>query len=801
RRGALPAQPTSFIGRERELDELQRLLDRHRLVTLTGPGGSGKTRLALQAGQARADALPAGAWLADLGVLSDPALLAQSVATALGVPIPANRPAVDALIAHLARSPSALIVLDNCEHLLDACTQLVEALLATAPDVRFLATSREPLRSAAEVAWRVPSLAEAPQLFRERAAAVAPSAAASWTAPEDDARIAEICFRLDRMPLAVELAAARCGALTLEQIGERLDGALDVLGSGPRTARTRQQTLRATIAWSHDLLGSDERILFRRLAVFVSGFTLAAAERVVADRALPPRRVADLVARLVDKSLVVAEGERFRCMDTIRQFAAERLAESGEGDAVARRHLDWCRELARDHGTLHALEDDHDNLRAALTWALKHDPPAALTLATLLWRFWLDRSWFVEGTGWLDAVLRAAPERSPARVEALLAAAGLALRRGDPYAYLRRLEETLGIYDDLGDPRATAEAHIQHALYEAYVSSSEQSAMLSAKAVATAEALGEPRVAANAAHAAALAAWQRSDVTEALVLLEGAIDRLRALPPGPERFLDAVTFGMLPLPDGPDGAFRMVWEATLFPFRRLDREQAIGLALNNLAWATRAQSQDDVALDAARGALDEALGRFRSAGDRSGEALTLGHLGQLARTRGDLGEAAARLEEAGALREALGEDRDALVATLGLGLVHGAAGRMDAARAVYAAALERFEATDDLPAMAGTHQDWATVEERSGNVARARELYAVAAGLWSSQGLPRWAGWCNLGLIATLEALGETAAVVDVRRRARDTFALLGDVRALELLDEGGGAKPAQRARGAPSPP
>src|SRR4051812_36348550 len=248
RRSALPIQLTSFVGRERELEELHRLLDRARLVTLTGPGGAGKTRLAIEAAHARADRLPGGAWFVDLGVLRDPALVAQSIAITLGVPIPAKRPAVDALIAHLARSPTTLIVLDTCEHVLDACAQLAEALLATTPDVRFLATSREPLRAGPEVTWRVPSLAEAPELFRQRAAAVAPQAAATWTTAQDDERIADICFRLDRMPLAVELAAARCGALTLEQIADRLGDALDVLGAGPRPARTRQQTPRAPIA-------------------------------------------------------------------------------------------------------------------------------------------------------------------------------------------------------------------------------------------------------------------------------------------------------------------------------------------------------------------------------------------------------------------------------------------------------------------------------------------------------------------------------------------------------------------------
>src|SRR4051794_17431792 len=333
RRPGLPTQLTSFVGRDRELAELHRLLDRTRLLTLTGPGGAGKTRLAIQAAGARAAELPGGAWLVDLGALRDPALVAQSVATTLGVPIPAHRPALDALTAQLAQAPATLIVLDTCEHLLDACAHVAEALLAAAPGVRLLATSREPLRCAAEVTWRVPSLAEAPALFRERATAVAARAAAAW-GPQEEATIEEICFRLDRMPLAVELAAARTAALTLEQIAARLDDSLDVLGAGSRTARTRQQTLRATIAWSHDLLDDDEGILFRRLSAFAGGFTLDAAEAVGAGDPIPARRVADLVARLVDKSLVVAEDGRFRRVDTIRQFADERLEVAGETGAV-----------------------------------------------------------------------------------------------------------------------------------------------------------------------------------------------------------------------------------------------------------------------------------------------------------------------------------------------------------------------------------------------------------------------------------------------------------------------------------
>jgi predicted ATPase len=755
------------------------------LVTLTGPGGAGKTRLALEAAARRAPAVADGAWFVDLGPLRDPVLVAQAVATTLGVPIPANRPALDALVSHLAATRGILILLDTCEHLLDACAHLAEALISAGPGVRLLATSREPLRCAAEVAWRVPSLAEAPALFRARAADV--SAEPPGRTAEQDALIEEICWRLDRMPLAIELAAARTGALTLEQIAARLGDSLDVLSAGTRTARTRQQTLRGTIAWSHDLLTDDERIMFRRLAVFAGGCSLEAAEAVGADDALPRRKVADVVGRLVDKSLLIAEDGRFRLGDTIRQFADEQLGAAGERDAVARRHLDWCLELARQHDPLAAtgsrslrtLEDEHDNLRAALDFALGHDPPAALALATRLWRFWLDRSWFVEGTRWMDAVLAAAPAHTPLRAEALLAASGLALRRGDPDTYLQRMQEAVEIPDGLRDPAATVEAQLQHAMFDAYGGTGDVSAERFADAIGTAERLGLPELAAAAAHAAALPLWQRSDVAGAEAALEDAIGRLRRLPAGSPRFLDAVTLGLVALPEGPGGATRLVWEATLFAFRRYGRQQGLGLALNNLAWAARARGDHG----AAGTALDEALACFRAAGDRSGEALTIAHLGHLARSDGDPGAAIAHLEAALALRRDLGEQRDAGLVLLGLGLAHGAAGDPAAARTAFGTALERFDATDDLPATAGAHCDWAVFEERHGDPVRARELYAAGAALWAAQQLARYEAWSNVGLAAVLARLGDAEGAASVGDRARAAFVTGGDALGVAEID------------------
>jgi predicted ATPase/DNA-binding SARP family transcriptional activator/tetratricopeptide (TPR) repeat protein len=777
----LPAQLTSFVGRHRELAEIDRMLGRTRLLTLTGPGGAGKTRLALAAAAARAETLPDGVGFVDLGALRDGALVPQAVAVSLGVPMPAQRSALDALIGHLA-TRRMLIVLDTCEHLLDACAHLAETLMAASEGLRLLATSREPLRCAGEIAWRVPSLAEAGRLFRERAEAVH---AAAWT-PEEEELIERICHRLDRMPLAVELAAARTGALSVTQLAERLDDSLDVLTAGARTALNRQQTLRATIGWSHDLLTGDERVVFRRLAVLVGAFPLEAAEAVAAGDPIAEPRVADLVGRLVDKSLVAADGERFRLMDAIRQFGEEQLVASGEVDAVAHRHVDWCRTLAGGGATPGELEADRHDLRAALAFAVRADPPAALELATQLWPFWLARSYFVEGTGWLDAVLAAAPERTGVRVEALLGAAALALRRGEPRDFRTHVDEAVGIYRDLGDAAATADALQQHALFEEYERSSARSEQLFADAIAAAERLPSGHLAASAAHGSATTPWQRSDLPGTRARLEEALARLHALPAGPERFLQAVTLGQPVVRDGRGGAVRLTWEATLFMFRRLDRDGAIVLVLNNLAWVALAEED----LDAAHTALDEALGRARVAGDRHLEALTRGHRGHLARAEGDADAAAAWLNGAIDDLDAIGERRDADVMRLGLARALALQGDLAGARNAFAETHARFEATDDLPATAGARANRGLMEEAAGELEAARDLYASAAAAWRVQQLDRIGAWLELAHGDQLHALGDAATAAAVWRLAHDTFTA--------VFDAGGVRESAARLRDQP---
>src|SRR4051794_6240397 len=357
----LPADASSFVGRGRELTELESLLKRTRLLTLAGTGGVGKTRLALELARSVESSYESGAALVELAAISDARLVPDAVAAALDVrPLPEQQP-VDAVIDFLARR-TLLLVIDNCEHVLSETAVFADTLLRAAPQLTILATSREPLRAAGEVVFRVPSLDipdperpqppdrladyEAVSLFVERAAAASPG----YVLDEDNADdVARICLRLDGLPLALELAAARLGALTTSAIAARLDDRFRLLRSGSHAAPTRQQTLTATLQWSHDLLEPDERVLFRRLAIFAGGFELEAVEDVCALDGIDARGIADVLARLVEKSLVAAEDcsrRRYRLLETVRLYAGERLEDADEASALADRHAHWALALA-----------------------------------------------------------------------------------------------------------------------------------------------------------------------------------------------------------------------------------------------------------------------------------------------------------------------------------------------------------------------------------------------------------------------------------------------------------------------
>jgi len=441
----LPSQFTSFVGRGPQLAEVRKLLTECRLVTFTGAGGVGKTRLAVQVANQLADEHSDGVWYVDLAPITDPDLVPITVARALGLPDQPGGSTMDTVL-RFVRDRQLLVVLDNCEHLLDACAELVVALLGRAPGLTLLATSREPIGMTGEATWRVPSLSladEAIELFADRARLTQ----TSFTVTEDNtAVLAEICARLDGMPLAIELAAARVRALSLPEILDSLHDRFRLLTGGARTAVRRQQTLRASVDWSHALLTETERILFRRLAVFFGGFDLDAAQTVAGSGAVERYQVIDQLSLLVDKSLVVADNRggttRYRLLETVRQYALEKLGESGEADSVRSRHRDHYTAIAAlldapagsDYEQrIEQADTEIDNLRAAFSWSRENsDVELALALASSLQPLWLARGRLREGLTWFDTALTDLDPQHPgvapaARARALADRAVLAI--------------------------------------------------------------------------------------------------------------------------------------------------------------------------------------------------------------------------------------------------------------------------------------------------------------------------------------------------------------------------------------
>lgn len=467
----LPVQLSRFVGRAAEVAEVRRLLGEMRLVTLTGAGGSGKTRLAIEAAAQLAHEEEREVAWAELAGVSDPSLLAHAVAEQLGVRDERGAGATGALVARW-RDRSVLLVLDNCEHLIDAAAQWVDALLRGCPGVSVLATSREPLGIAGERAWMVPSLAatDATQLFVERARDAAPAFALS---PGNTPTIAEICSRLDGLPLAIELAAARVKLLAPEQILARLDDSFRLLTSRARTAVPRHKTLRATIDWSYALLSAPEQALLDRLSVFRGGFTLDAAEAVCADEGAAAE-VLDVLGMLVDRSLVVmreAHGAaRYALLETVRQYAAERLAGRGDTATLQHRHAACFAALAvaaEPHLVTQArpiwlerLERDIDNVRHALAWSREADPERFLELVGRLCWFWFSTGFWSEGRRWSESALALPVAASPtrARASALFAAGVIASLQDDAAPARVWLEEAVAIAEAHGDARLLAYA-------------------------------------------------------------------------------------------------------------------------------------------------------------------------------------------------------------------------------------------------------------------------------------------------------------------------------------------------------
>jgi predicted ATPase/DNA-binding CsgD family transcriptional regulator len=470
--GGLPAQVTSFVGRSTELEALADLVRSSRLVTIAGPAGMGKTRLAIEvAGRLDGRAVH----FVGLAALTDDGLLVQEVAFRLGVAERPGEPLVETLAAELS-GRSLVLVLDNCEHLVAASARLVETLLRACSELRVLATSLTPLRVPGEVVWRISPLSlpgrrpdaarrpaagsEAVRLFEDRARLVRPEFAVE---PANADAVAHVCRRLEGIPLAIELAAALLEAMSVQDVLSRLDERFRLLSAEGR-AGGRHRTLRAALDWGHQLLDEQERRVFRRLAVFGGGFELRACEAVCAGDGVREDDVGGLVLRLVERSLLQADLQRsparYRLLEPIRHYASDRLAESGERPAVAERHAAYFLELAEESereergddqpGWLARVEAELDNLRIALAWYRARNATAGLRMASALSWFWVTRGHYVEGRAWLEGALSAAPEDARERAWALLAVARIVNWQADHAAAQRYCEEAVELFDRLG---------------------------------------------------------------------------------------------------------------------------------------------------------------------------------------------------------------------------------------------------------------------------------------------------------------------------------------------------------------
>jgi non-specific serine/threonine protein kinase len=591
---------TSFIGREQELAQLAVLVASNRLVTLTGTGGIGKTRLAAQVARRLLGTFRDGVWLVELAALSDSRLVPQAVALALGVREEPMRPVIETLSENLS-SKKLLLLLDNAEHLLEGCIQLVDRVLRRSSDISFLVTSRERLGVMGELTFGVPSLTvpeaseahspetvsacEAVRLFVERAGLV--RAGFEMTA-RNAPQIGSICARLDGMPLAVELAAARVRAMSVDELGERLDQRFALLTDGSRAALPRHRTLRSVLDWSYDLLSGRDQAMLRRVAVFAGGWTLANAELICAGDGIEAANVLERLTSLIDKSLIVTDEQggvtRYRMLETVRQYACDRLCERGEEARWRSSHLVAYAALAEEffkqmlgpnqQSELSRIASEHDNLRGALAWAAESRPVEGLRLAGRLNYFWLIGGHLSEGREWLARLLAAFPIDGPksALAHGLYSAGLLATPQGDYDTGTRLLEESLALYRELDD-----------AVY-----------------------------ASNVLDALINLLNERGDFPGAEVLAREAVEYAQASGNRSNLFSSLANLAIALYRQGQHAAARELYERALVAARELGWPWHIALTLNEMGRAECDEGHFDVAQEH----FSEALTILRSLGDR-----------------------------------------------------------------------------------------------------------------------------------------------------------------------------------------
>lgn len=693
RPGNLPAEPNSFVGRERDLGDLKLLLSTVRALTLCGPGGIGKTRLATRLGWQLADEFADDVWLVELADTADPLLAARQVATVLGIGEETDRSAAATLVDAL-RGRQMLLILDTCEHLVDGIADLVRQLIAGCPQLRLLATSREPLRVRGETVWRVPPLSlpaaagltggvqpdavaaiaehEAVRLFVDRAAAVRPGFALTR---ENCAQVVQLCRTLDGVPLAIELAAARIRALSVDQIAGRIDDRFRLLASGDRTAPARQQTLQAAVDWSFELLTADEQVLLRRLAVF-AGWSLEMAEQVCAGGQIGVEHVLELLAALIDKSLVALEDEvsghaRYRLLDTIREYASVRLAGSGEEEDLRRRHRDYLLHLVEDVSgqafvrdvlpwpeqvlAYHRVAAEQANLRAALTYCLESaDAEIGLRLCSTLRSTWVVYGDVAEGLVWfgrfldLDAWVPAA-----VRARALMFGAELAFEHEDYYLAAQRAAFALAM-DSACPAVCPAGALRILALISLRAGQADQSLAQANAAVAAARQYADEWEEGLALAALAAILARRGQLADAQLSFEAALERFTGN--NGWGVAHALTgLGTLARARNDNAAARDHFRNALELFRQLGARTEIARCLAGIGWVSLASGD----VPAATASLAESLELSMATGQRLGVARGLEAFAALAVVQG-ADTIAVRLEGASTvLREAVGPVRSA----------------------------------------------------------------------------------------------------------------------------------------------
>src|SRR5947208_7064670 len=780
--GNLPKQVTRFVGRDSELrDAAGHLSGGRRLVTFSGSGGSGKTRLALQVAAEVVDRFPDGAWLVELASVSDEAQLPHVLTTTLGVREESGRH-LESTLAEALAPKRMLLILDNCEHGLTGTAELTDLLLQACRGVQVMATSQEALGLPGEVVLRVPPMApaEGVELFADRARLR--NRAFALTEDNRDT-VADICRRLDGIPLAIELAAARVNVLTPAQILDRLGDQFRLLTGGDRTAVPRQQTLRAAVDWSHELLSKDERTLLRRLAVFSGGWTLEAAEAVTAGDALDALDVLDLLDHLVARNLVVVEEQdgaaRYRLLGSIRQYAQEKLVDAGEVVEYRRRHLEFFSELVRraeseltgpdQAAWLARLATEYDNVRAALDWAGSGAAGSGLLLdmAGCLWRFWLVRGPWREGRAWIARGLGVDGGAAPAsvRAKALAAAGGLAIEQGDLDAAQPFLDESLALWQQLGDVAGTAHA-LNHlgTLAMARFEYDASRAFLR-DALEMRRAINDERgVAVSLRNLGLLAALQR-DFYSARMLYEEALPLARRL--GEKRVMATITqaLALAVFEDGELSQARRLAEEGLVIDRELGNRQGIAEHLTVLAGVARAEGDGD----AAAAMFAEALAIWKGLAARDAEARAYTTLGDMAHARHDYEMARVYLTAALASWRSLGDD--AAVARI-LNLAGWAAamqGDLSRARAMLEEALEVAARVGDEGQRSATLHSLGEVARLEGNLGEARQLFEESLDLAQASGWRTVLWWPvhSLGALARAEGRLDEA-----RERLQEAIAL-----------------------------